>query len=623
MTQVAASATRPVDTEASARFLTFAGLGLCIVAFWMLQHPYEGLVHDSVLYSFLALARLHPGSLGHDLFLSQGSQDHYTLFGPIAAIAVRWLGLERAAASFTLIAHLAFLGAGWLLARRLMPAALAVLALGLLVMLPSVYGANHIFSYLEGFMTPRVPAEALVLGAIAAALAQRYLICGICMLAALVLHPLMAAAGIVLLFVLLFGLARPWLTLLLASASLVVLIAVSSWVPFGPIARFDPEWFELLHSRLSYLFPSLWPAPDWGHASVPLALLAVGAISSSQPHIRSVCWAALITGLSALGLTLLGSDLLHIEIVTQVQPWRWLWLSNTLAILLIPVIVGDCWRAAEPFRTVVVLLAAAVICIDEKFVPAIALLAVVAAVAAPRITEPKQARLLLLGAYALTALGLLVLLGSISAVLKKLPSIPPDTTLYNSDYLLQLRQLRPWASGGILPACILFSAWWISRRPRLTHAIAVLVLGSALCGAFFPLAWNAWTRVEFPARAFAQLAPWRQQIPPSAEVLWPDAAFGTWYLLERSSYWSTTQMGGVAFSRATAMELVQREWRLTHQPTHANPVDDLIQTCTENPTLGFVVTARDLGPTPFAPVIIDADRPDGHLHLYACDAHRG
>ena len=84
------------------------GLAFCIFAFWMLQHPYEGLVHDSILYSFMALARLHPESLGHDVFLSQGSQDQYTMFGPIAAPVIGALGLDHGAAALTLAAQAAF-----------------------------------------------------------------------------------------------------------------------------------------------------------------------------------------------------------------------------------------------------------------------------------------------------------------------------------------------------------------------------------------------------------------------------------------------------------------------------------------------------------------------------------
>ena len=119
-----------------------AGLACLVVAFWILIHPYRGIEHDSVLYAVLALARLQPAALGHDLFVRYGTQDNFTVFSPLFAAAIRQVGLERAAAILTFVTHVAFFGAAWLLARRLMSPLLALLAVGLLVVLPSWYGST-------------------------------------------------------------------------------------------------------------------------------------------------------------------------------------------------------------------------------------------------------------------------------------------------------------------------------------------------------------------------------------------------------------------------------------------------------------------------------------------------
>jgi hypothetical protein len=607
--------------EALARRTAFAGLMLCTLAFWMLQHPYEGLTHDSTLYSFAALARLHPESLGHDIFLGAGSQDRYTLFSPAAAELIRLLGLEPAAALITFFSQLAFFVAGWLLARRLMSPALAVLAAGLLVTLPGIYGSQHLFSYSEVFMTPRVPAEAFVLLALTAAIAERFIPALLCLLAAALLHPLMAAPGIVLLFVRFVALPRPRLALTLAATASLALVAVAYLFPIGPVARFDAAWFDLLHSRLQYLFPSLWPREDWAHASVPLATLLVGTLTASdQPTQRSLFVSALVTGAAGLGLALVGSDLLHIELVAQLQAWRWLWLANALAVLLIPVITANCWRAGIPTRASAVLLAAAWVCVDERFAWVLALLAIAAALAAGRLQDPRHSRLLLLGAWGVLTLCSLIFVGAILSVIRKLGSIAPDTTLYDSSFLLAVRQYRPWASGGILTAGVLAVGWYgaIRRMDRIAAA-ALLAAGVVLCTMFAPLAWNAWTRTRaFPERLHATFAPWREAIPPTAEVLWPDFPTGTWFLLERKSYWSVKQMAGAVFSRDRTMELVRREQVLHQAPSTLEPQQELIDTCTRNPGLGFVVTARDLGPTRFDPAILDPERPEGHLRLYEC-----
>src|SRR5580658_588489 len=127
--------------------LGWVALACLALAFWILIHPYRGVEHDSVLYAVLALSRLHPAALGHDLFVRYGTQDSFTIFSPVFAAAIRQWGLEPAAAVMTFITHVAFFGAALVLARRLMPSGLALLAVGLLVVVPCWYGSNFVFAY--------------------------------------------------------------------------------------------------------------------------------------------------------------------------------------------------------------------------------------------------------------------------------------------------------------------------------------------------------------------------------------------------------------------------------------------------------------------------------------------
>jgi len=180
--------------------VALAGLTLCLIGFWLLQHPYGGLIQDSVLYAMGAFARLQPGSLGHDIYFSAGSQDRYTIFSPLVAGVIRLVGVGRAAALATAVSQAALYLAGWVLARRLMSARLAILSVALLVLLPSLSGSKHIFWYTEDIMTPRVPAEALVLAGLACVLGRRYLAAALCFGGAMLLHPLMGAAGLVMLY---------------------------------------------------------------------------------------------------------------------------------------------------------------------------------------------------------------------------------------------------------------------------------------------------------------------------------------------------------------------------------------------------------------------------------------
>ncbi len=594
----------------------------------MLQHPYEGLVHDSVLYGFSALAHLHPQSLGNDLFLRFGSQDRFTVFSPIAAAVIQVLGLENAAALITAVAQLAFLISAWFLARRLMPSALALLGVGLLIALPATYGAGHLFSYEEGFMTPRVPAEALVLAGLAALLASRYAVSGLFGLAALLVHPLMAAAGLVLALILHVGMPRPRLAIAVAAGSFLVLVAIAYLAPIGPFARFDSTWYEMLHTRLPYLYPSNWIAQDWGHTCVPLTVLAVGALTLRAGLVRSLCLAALLTGLAGLILALIGSDLLRIEIVTQVQPWRWTWLANALAVLLSPAIVINCWNEGAASRAAVILLVAAWVCADERFAPLVAILAIAVACARGRSLATERGKLLLLAAWLVLAIGMLLFVATVLGVLRNLARIEPDHVLYSSPYLLLLRQLRPWASGGVLPTGLLVLMWaaavTASAGSRsFVRGGSVLLVGLVLCTAVAPLAVSAWTVTALPQSLQDRFAAWRAAIAPNTEVLWVQTPLGPWYLLGRPSYWTLEQMAGLAFSRATAMELTRRESILTHQPRTGDPVEELTNACRSMPEVGFIVTPRYLGPTPFDPIAPTGEHSNRDLRMYPCTGHRG
>jgi len=610
------AATAPSRSTAGLGKLASLGLMLCIAAFWMLEHPYEGIVHDSVLYAFQALARLHPQSLGHDIYLTLGTQDRYTLFSPLAAAAMRAVGVERAAEILTFAAQMGFFLSAWLLARRLMSPALALLSLGLLVVLPSVYGDRHIFSYVETYMTARMPAEALALAGLWAAFGRRHVLGAGLLVASMLLHPLMGMAAVVLLFILLVGRRRPGLATGLVAAGFAALVGIAWAVPLGPVTRFSAGWWHLMYSRGDYLFPSRWLWLDWAHVSIPLATLAISSWTAVQAEIRALSRAALLIGAGGLALAWVGGDLLHIVLIVQGQPWRWLWLSNTLAVLLLPVIASERWRSGDPGRIVLVLLAAGWVCIDQSYAPLIGILSVVAAIGAPRLQDPQHARLLLYVSCAILAIGLLALLGSVVNELRRLPQTPPDPMLYDSSYLLALRRWQPSLSEGIAPACVVLLIWWVAQRYQQSVGPAAgLGLGIALCAAGAHFCWNAWTRVEYPSRVHEEFASWRAAIPPRSQVLWFTEPFGVWYLLERPSYWSDQQMAASVFSEELTRRLALRELILHTQHSTGDPRADLSLICKNNPALGFFVSPVNMGPTPFPPVALDTAET---LRLYRC-----
>jgi len=161
----------------------------------------------------------------------------------------------------------------------------------------------------------------------------------------------------------------------------------------------------------------------------------------------------------------------------------------------------------------------------------------------------------------------------------------------------------------------------LKRRANWPSALGALVLGIGLCAAFAQFSWNAWTRIDYPDGERAQFADWRLLIPPTAQVLWLGSPWPTWYLLERPSYWSTSQMAASVYSETLARELARRERIMMEQEATGDQHRDLIMICRNNPSLGFFATTFDMGPSPIAPVDLTGVHR-GRIRLYRCADYR-
>jgi hypothetical protein len=599
------------------------GLGLLVIACWMLMHPYRGITHDGTLYGLLALAHLHPGSLDHDLFVRLGVQNDYTVFTPLYAGAARHLGLERAAALLTLLTHLAFFGCAWLLARQFGSARSAWLGLGLLIALPAYYGWGRVFAYTESFLTPRQSAEAFALAGLTAALGRRHLLTAACMLGSLLLHPIIAAGAIALWATLFLALPRPRLALTLVITGTALLVILSAFVAKGPFAHFDVHWLTILKDRLKYLFPTQWPADDWGPTVVPLCALFIGALAAKSQPLRQLCLAAVLTVSFGVLIAVVESDALHVIIAGQVQLWRWLWLSGVLAALLVPIIATDCWRAGGLHRAAIVLLAAAWLDTSGMFAVLAALGACSFVIAAPGIDNPRLEQLMLLSSCVLLAFSLSVVVVAIHHSLAQEAGVHAGSL-----YSRCMQTARLLSDHGALPALALVVACFVSDT-GLQWAQLVAALGAAACMAVAPQALDRWTQIAYSPQRLAAFAAWRTAIPPGTPVLWPeDPPMDDWFVLERPAYWSLYQMAGMVFSRDDAMIGTWLE-------SEANPVLPAIRRSADRPLnegrsartltdicrlpgMVFFASWNNLGPTPYPPVAPGGRGTRDVMYLYRC-----
>lgn len=597
------------------RAIGLASLGLSVFAAWMVLHPYWGITHDSILYSLLALAHVHPEGLSNDVFLRFGSQDRFTVFSPLFAAMIRISDLPIAAALLTGASEAALFGFAWLLARRFMPAATAVFAVGLLVAVPGYYGSGHLFSFTEDFLTARLPAEALVLAALAAALARRPKTAVVSIVGATIVHPIIAFGGVLLLLVLYADFGNRKLQTAVAAVLLIAAVGVATVAPIGPFARFDSQYLDIVIERTRYLFVSRWSLDDWVRLGNTICVLSLGALSDKRSDVRAVCTCTIATAITGIALTYVWCDWLHTVLPTQMQFWRTPWISAVIAILLSPVIALEYWTSRSSLRRAALLFAGCALLLRaDSGAGFAALFSLACAAAAHRYSQFNSSKYIFYGSLVSFALTLALTLGD---------GVTPP----------------------VLGIAALTAAWWMSQRPFTAASVSLACAAVLACIAAAPSAYRSWTSSQFSAVHYARYAVWRDHLPPNAEVLWPERPVGAWYLLNRPSYWSQPQLAGSVFSRAAAIEMDRRTNtiraallqsgelakdsdsvnRLRHwTPGTLDSLDavGLSLLCADR-DLGYVVTTKRLGPLALPPLTPDPAWPNSHLYLYSCKDIRG
>ena len=602
---------------------------LCLLT-WALSHVYLGLFHDAGLYTLQALARLKPELLAQDVFLKFGSQDRFTLFGPVYAWTASLLGVEYAAAVLTLLFQLALIGGAWALARSVLPSFLALLGTATLIAIPGYYGTEGVFTCLEPFLTPRMAGEALVLGGVAAALSDRKLSGVLLVAAAALIHPIMAIAGAAALtFLAVVRSQRRALGgLLIAALAALVTLGSSALPTGGHWGRFDPAWLALLQGRSPYLFLAHWQLEDWSRVLITLTTLSVGVISPASPRAAVLAGGALVILLGGIALTLIGCDLLHSVLLTQLQPWRCQWFATVVAALLLPAIIGELWRKDIAERTAALALLAAWIFASD-FYALVAICACFASLALLSKLKPSEARWLFFGSAGLLAV----------ALLWRLASNLEFTDAYSMDPRLPLwlRRTTSFVRDGSVPMAFVVGAYGLARSRYARPSLLMLgALALAVCAAVLPTTWDRWTHRDYPPSLVERFSALRVQLAPNAEVFWPQAPVSVWMLLQHPSYLSVIQTSGMVFSRDSAMDLERRADALKSVMSPATFMDwnrgggtglELAKTqqigaCATG-EFEYLVTTADLGLELLASVPSPTGPANRRMRLYRCPPSAG
>ena len=600
-------------------WLSGAAMAMFYLLAWLLRRTYSGLDDDAHLYAFQAIAQLHPDLGARDLFLAYGSQDQYTFFTPLYAWVISHIGLTLAEWSLTMAFHIWAAIAAWFIARRFTTYEYAWLVVGLVIMIPGLYGSRGVFEYGETFLTARLPAEALVLTGLALFLHGRTLWSFMAMVLATLMHPIIAAPGIGTLLLLSIPAQHRIRTILIGTAiAVVVLTATATNLLHLPLI--DGEWMSVVRERSFFVFVDTWELADWDWAALVLITLTFAAFSFTTSA-RSLFATVALIGIAGLALATIASAI-PVELLLQGQPWRSMWLATYIAVISAVPTLLHCWRTGIVARYSCLTLFAAWVFPTTWAFPGIvaaplALCALALYLLRDRIPSAYIRYVRWFGMS-------VVILAAATAVLSVTALLQLHFTTNRESFAVErTRDLLALAFPGILAAWIL---WLVTIRSRLILAIAPLVVATIAVGTGARI-YKPWSATAYEA-AYASFAPWRAAIDHQRNVFWPGNPVGTWFLLESPSYLSTSQTAGVVFARETALEAKRRATVLT--PFAGHPLfgissgkrdavtqlspEVLRQICAD-PVLGYVVTTQ----------AIDVP-PKGRwakANLYSCDIALG
>jgi hypothetical protein len=587
-----------------------AALALLPVVLWCLTHRYRGLVGDSGLYAIQALSRTDAG-LARDVFLSDASQDRYTIFSPLYAFFIRILGVRAAAISLLVLFKICFYGTVWAFSRKLFDAGTALLATALLVVIPLEYGAYHVFRVAEDMLTARSMAEALAMAALCLHVYGRRTAALALAAFALSIHALMALPMVLLLLTLRLGVRA---SLLGAAATVAFVLGAAAAATMAPqwtpafLRAMDANWLDVVRERSLFVFLQLWRLQDWESNARPFVSLALSMLVIRDERIRTLCASAMIVGAAGLAIAFVAGVIGPVAILLQSQAWRWVWITGLTSLLLLAPTAFQLWRSGRcgPLCSVLLMMSWLVSVLDGVYLVAAAL-----CLWCGREHIPTSATRYM--RWAVAAIGVLLLARIVGTSWTALSASTVGAEA-ESRGLLFARVLLGVDCVAIILAFVL--VYWLMRS-RSIALPAVTAFALATATAFATPSALEDSTAEGSAVQIEEFSDWRHAIPPGDNVFvvprYYTAGF-TWFTLGRPSYLTVDQSSGVIFSRATAVEIRRRsevllpmeepDWRLlSRRATHDGKFDAsarsltrerLVQICAD-PELNFVVAREDVG----------------------------
>ena len=547
------SASRPGSTAARWTPASDWIAAIALLAFWLIARPYRGVRHDALLYLGQALRRLMPDRFANDLFLQVASQEKYSLFSPLMAPIVGHLGIGGAEMILLACCNLLFMLAVWKMSEGWFDRPLRWVVMMFVAVLPHTYGGLGEFSYAEPFLTARSLAEPLALFALWRLLRGRTAVAILLAILGALFHPLIALPILVIGWLVLVMRRREWawLGILLIVPGVLAALGIP---PFdGLLRRFDAPWLSVVQRLNAQAFAGAQGSLDWAPLAFDALVLVLLLRSARVPEgLRQLAKSTLLAVVVLTIVWVLGADVLHNVLLTQLQLWRVYWPMHLLACMALPLVAVDYWKADKVGRWCAAALGVAAIAVASNWGTGwICIGWALAALAVhhwrARVSDP-----MILFAVAASFLAMAGITAKVAWLTLQAVRAVPDN-FGDAGPVLVLLGL-PFIAGVLIVGL----AWMLSKDGRW-RAVALF---AALAGvAFGASVWDqrsGWQR-RLEASLQAGAPAFDAQIPPGASVYWDQTLITPWLLARRGTFFNHDQGAGVLFDRATALEFARRE----------------------------------------------------------------
>jgi hypothetical protein len=537
------------STRGNSRARLLTGLlWTSVCALWICARPYRGVRQDAILYLAQTFDRLSPSIYGGDLFFRFGSQDRYSAFSVVMAPVVRLLGITAAEVALLCLAQLALLAGVARLLDHIGLKAWRWPALLVLACAPHVYGGDGRLGFAEPFLTARTLAEPLAIWASVWLLQRRWIPAAVAALVGLAMHPLIVLPVLAVGWINLCLRDRRWLWLLLG-APLVGALAFAGQAPFDALLqRYDPAWWRIVSVRNAPVFVTRWSLADGQSIAFDFALLGVAWRFAAEPEQARLLLSTLLATVILMIVTILGADVGHNVLITQLQQWRVLWWAHLIVLALTPWLVATLWRGERTRKVaalaiVLWLLAIGATLTTSWVFGATLALGLFAHRRRIQISTPMFRIVVVTLVLAAAAIGAIVFAADLKAL---------------ADDGDRLAGLAPYRVLFAVPAISLLiggAVLWLQVRLPLAAAglLALGTLAIAVTGWDQRSEWSTYLEADRSASL-----PFDAKVAPGSEVYWIDDVKATWFGLHARSFMSDDQAGGLLFNRATAIEYQRR-----------------------------------------------------------------